>query len=232
MNQKSVDANIKNLFFLSWLVVAIAIIAVAFVIMPTGGPIGFWLRVLWIEILNLLFCKGTEGWFTRYKSNSRTSILPLSDSLTLLYCLISFGLLIYFKQYEEYNSILKSHAITQIVALTLYFLISFRIQLAANYADTGLETADNALESPVFYANKLSLIEGDVNPLLKSDFKKLREKFRYSLLNNNKTRSHEEYKKLVREIEDMSQTPERITASKIKQLRKDLDKLIIILRRK
>ena len=188
------------LIFLSWLVSALAILGVAFAILPDTYVDGFWCRIAWTEILNMLFWVGSYGWFIENKNNTDMAITPAISFLTSVYCVLSFIFMLAFYKDESVNGFNKWHETIQIVLCAFYVLLIIRIKLAGHFADKDLVLSKDAYVSPLDLAQKIKCFEQDSQKELAKELKKLREKITYSLQNNNRIRTNEQYKKFAKEL--------------------------------
>ena len=192
--------NPLMLVFLSWLVAALTILGVAFVISPDTYIGGFWGRVAWTGILNALFWIGGSGWFVDEKENSRMAITPVTSFLTSLYCVISFVLMLAFYHDESVYGLNNAHVVIQIVLLGVYAVLALRLQLAVHFADKDLIISQTAAISPQDLCQKIKNTEKTCAKDVAKELKKLREKIMYSLQDNNRVRTNEQYKKLVKDL--------------------------------
>lgn len=195
--------KIKNTSFillLSWLVSALAILGVGFVIQPSVYVNQFWYRVVWVEVLNLLFWWENSGWFTENKESTSTSFVPTISFFTSVYCIVSFILIVAFYEKEVVSRVDKIHLVMQILLFAAYSLFILRLQLSAHFADKDLSINTSAAISPMELGNQIKYVENDYSEDISKELKKLREKITYSLQNTNNIRMNNEYKNLVDSI--------------------------------
>lgn len=201
------DKKMKNNFpikilILSYLISTVAIFAIAFFIEPYNQDNnGFWYRVLWTEILNIIFWFGSSGWFAIGKSD-KIAITPSTSIIITVVCILSFILMII-----EYNSIDSSilrryHIAFQIIIFTFCGLTLLASNLVMHYASSDIPIPENSAKSPSELADYLFSLE---NTLVNIDdydnkykaiigkLKMLREKVTYSFQDNAKTRTNVEY---------------------------------------
>ena len=195
--------KLKNpllLIFLSWLVSALIIVGIAFVIAPNTYVDGFWYRVAWTEFLNILFWIGNSGWFIENKTNSGMAITPAVSFLTSIYCILSLVLMLVFYDEESIYGLNKWHETIQIVLFGFYVLLIIRMHLATHFADKDLVLSKDASVSPSDLAKRIQFFEKSCSADIAKGLKILREKITYSLQDNNRIRTNETYKKLVKNL--------------------------------
>ena len=211
-----------SILFLSYLVSALAILGIAFVICPDTYISGFWYRVLWTEILNILFWYGCSGWFKQSLEQNRFALVPVNSMLTFVYCAISLILVFSFYQTEKLNGLNDWHMILQIVIFAIYGLLLLRLQLAGHFADKDLVIQPDADISPLDLAHRIKIRESDYPKNVCVALKQLREKIAYSLQNTNKIRTNPEYKELVKSINDKLDK-RKMTTDIVKQLNSQVE---------
>lgn len=214
--------NVRSLLVWSWLVAALAIVGIAFVISPAGADTGFWGRVAWIEFLNLLFWFGNINWFSETTENTDMAITPAVNVIISTYCVLSFLLVIGFYSSEAEFGLSKAHLVIQIVMLAVCALLYLRLQMAAHFADKDLIISADAAVSPLELANEIKNVEDDFSVSVKKDLKTLREKITYSIQNTNKVRTTYEYRKFAADVMDHINRSD-FTSSNIKALLKDIN---------
>ncbi len=185
------------LLVLSYFISAAAIIAIAFFIAPDNQDnSGFWYRVVWTEVLNILFWFGSSGWFAIGKSE-KTAITPSTSLLVTLVCFLSFSLMLIEYKFTDIEILHRYHIPLQIGLFVLCALLILGTNLSSHYASVGMDIPGDAAKSPNDLSDYLLSIEktwaeiGDETLIIK--IKTLREKVKYSFQNNAKTRTNPEY---------------------------------------
>jgi len=189
------------LLVLSYFISAAAIIAIAFFIAPNNQDnSGFWYRVLWTEILNILFWFGSSGWFAIGKSE-KTAITPSISLIVTLVCFLSFSLMLIEYKLTDIEILHRYHIPLQIGLFVLCALLILGTNLSSHYASVGMDIPDDAAKSPNDLSDFLLSLEktlidiGDdsKNSSLVVKIKTLREKIKYSFQDTAKTRTNSEY---------------------------------------
>jgi len=185
------------ILILSYFISASAIIGIAFFVAPSSQDnSGFWNRVLWTEILNIIFWLGSSGWFTIGKSE-KIAITPSMSLMITLVCFSSFILMVTEYKFTDNEILHKYHIAFQIGLFAICGLLILGVNLTSHYAGVGMDIPADAAKSPNDLSDYLLSIEktwteiGDENLIIK--IKTLREKVKYSFQNNEKTRTNPEY---------------------------------------
>lgn len=218
--------NLSILHILSVLVSAITIVGISILIKPVNAGVDFWYRVIWVEILNILFWYSSKGWFCDDRRSTDAAITPLNNNITTIYCIVSFFSMLLFAKVENSTSFNKWHLVIQLFLLALYILLILRIQLAAHFNDKGVVNSKNIIteESPLVIADKIKMIEKRVNSVdIKQELKTLREKLAYSLQDTLKTRSNMEYINLISDIRKTIFNQDNISIKNLIELQISVD---------
>lgn len=230
MSEKELSKNMSMLFKASWAVAALAVAMIAIVMKPDTFSFGYWLRICWIEVLTGLFFISANWLFSSKKESSAVAIAPVFGTVTVLYCIVSFSLMMFFWMYEGSNSISRFHLVIQIIALALYLLTAFMIRLSSLHAGADMKVSAEGCKLPNYYVNKISVIENSLSPELQKEMKKLREKMKYSLMNIEKIKHIPEYENLTYRLDSLLTKPNEISLDDVKGLYIDVEEIITLMK--
>lgn len=226
LNEK-ISKNMSFLFIASWMVMAFAAGLIALILQPDSFSMGYWLRIGWVEILIAIFFISSNWVFYRNKENAVVAISPSTEIITIIYCLGSFFVMLFFWTLEDNNEVKKIHLVIQIMALAVYLLLIIQIRLSSYHARVDMEGSDDGCKLPNYYVNTISVIEQSSSPEIQNELKKLREKMKYSLVNTEKIKHIKEYKDFTQELNDLLSQPEQMSSHNIQKLCVDIEKVII-----
>lgn len=214
--------KVFTLLFLSWLVVALAIFGIAAVLAPDVNSAGFWWRVMWTQVLNLVFWGGSIGWFTEDNDSTSMGVTPAVSLVSSVYVAISFLVMVLFYSSEVAGGISDAHLIIQIVAFVVAALIILRLGVAVHFTNKDLVIQKDAAISTLDLAQKIKSVEVDAAKTVAVELKRLREKVVYSLQNNNRLRSSKAYKDFVENVLDVIGA-KTVVAKDVKALVRQID---------
>lgn len=194
-----------------WLITALAIVLVAplFVAEEYRSDY-FWYRVLWTEVLSLLFWLSASFYFlvTSAQKDSVTrfgGIAPTVSIVTAVYALLSFSAMVIHAFLSASDTANRIHWILQIIFFAVAALSIVFLSVAREAATSGLAFDNAKALRPKELHDLLAVQEtsfrSPVSHELRASIKQLREALVYSLNESASLAELPEYQDLCQEIE-------------------------------
>lgn len=196
-----------------WFITALAIFLIASLIIPQESRSSyFWLRVIWTEMLCLLFW-GSSAFHIIVSSAQKDSvarfggIAPTISIVTAVYAIISFSVMIGHSFVSENDAASRWHLIIQIFVFAIAALLVVFLSISRAAATNGLGFDKTKSSTPKELHDLIAACEsslrGSETKELRAGTKQLRESLLYSLNESASLAELPDYQNLCREIETL-----------------------------
>ena len=198
--------------FAGWFIVGISLVLVAAIIIPEDSRSDyFWYRIIWTEILNLLFW-GSAAFYVLMSGAQRDSVTrfggvaPTISIVTALYAFLSFSVMAIHAFIPANDVANRVHWILQIMFLAIAGLSVVFLSISRAAATSGLGFDRTKALPPKELHDLLAVHESSLRHSetrnLRSNIKQLRETLIYSLNECASLADILDYQQLAREIQD------------------------------
>lgn len=200
----------KYSIFAGWTITALAIFLIASLIIPQESRSSyFWLRVIWTEILCLLFWGSTAFYIIVSAQKDSVfrfgGIAPTISIVTAVYAIISFSVMVGNSFVSESDGTSRWHLIIQIFVFAVAALLIVFLSISRAAATSGLGFDKTKASTPKELYDLIaaceSLLHGSATNELRAVIKQLRESLLYSLNESASLAELPGYQNLCREIE-------------------------------
>lgn len=200
----------KYSIFAGWIITALAIFLIASLIIPQESRSSyFWLRVIWTEMLGLLFW-GSSAFCIFVSAVQKDSvsrfggIAPTISIVTAIYAIISFSVMVGHSFVSESDGDSQWHLIIQIFVFSVAALLVVFLSISRAAATSGLGFDKTKASTPKDLHDLIAACEsslhGSATHELRAVIKQLRESL-YSLNESSTLAELPYYQNLCREIE-------------------------------
>jgi len=199
--------------FAGWLIVGLAIVLVVAIIIPVNKRSDyFWYKVVWTELLNLLFW-GSATFYILVSGTQNDSVTrfggvaPTISIVTALYAVLSFSVMAIHAFIPENDIVNRVQWILQIILFAMAALSVVFLSISRAAATSGLAFDRTKALTPKelhdFLAVHESSLRSSATQNLKSSIKQLRETLIYSLNECASLTELSDYQELTREIKEL-----------------------------
>lgn len=203
----------KYSIFAGWIITSLAIFFIASLIIPQESRSSyFWLRVIWTEMLCLLFW-GSSAFYIIVSAAQKDSvsrfggIAPTISIVTAIYAIISFSVMVGHSFVPESDGASRWHLIIQIFVFAVAALLVVFLSISRAAATSGLGFDKTKASTPKelhdLIAARESSLHGSATNELRVGIKKLRESLLYSLNESASLAELPDYQNLCRQIESL-----------------------------
>ena len=172
----------------------------------------FYAALLWVNFLVFLNWYLFISFFSKNEGTTGSSttfgILPSIHLITILYTVITVGLLLFFWRQSDFQSLSTSHWILQVLSVGIYGALSLSILISAKTAETPgtpqhLETKTTLLKRVETIENFLELQEQSLDPDWRSKIRALESAIKHSVPHPSALRDQETYLELSGALNDV-----------------------------
>ena len=237
MEQERVN---KLLLYLGWLITAVVIFIISLLVVPIDNRNNYFIyKIIWTEILNLIFWSSVIIYIQRVSKEKETSdpmggVVPAIPIITSIYVFISIVLMVIDSYIRCKNFTDRTHLLLQIILFVLMFLLIIFLIISQAFANSHHKLNTKKIKSPKELYNildaKESLLENRQFYELKNDLKRLKEIIYYSIHDSDSLIEFIDYQELVYGIDNICYSLNNINdknSSELKSLQEEVKKLIV-----